>query len=218
MATATKDAASKALDKQIKQATLRKTIAEAEAAEYEAAEKRREHRDHEASANQARVYPFVGVVNHTSVQSCIATLGAWSRRDPESDITIVFNSPGGDVFDGLALYDYIQELRGAGHYVTTAARGMAASMGGILLQAGDNRVMGANAYLMIHEISTLGLGKVSDIEDELELCKRLQKRLLGILAERSTMTVREIERKWRKTDWWLSAHDALDLKFADAIG
>src|SRR4051812_9725067 len=95
------------LGKKIKEATLRKTLAEAEAAEYEAAEKRREHRDHEASANQARVYPFVGVVSHSSVQSCIAPLGAWSRRDPKSDITIAFNSPGGDVFDGLALYDYI---------------------------------------------------------------------------------------------------------------
>jgi ATP-dependent Clp endopeptidase proteolytic subunit ClpP len=206
-----------ALGRKIKEATLRKTLAEAEAAEYEAAERRREHRDHEASANQARVYPFVGVVSHAAVQSCIATLGAWSRRDPGSDITIVFNSPGGDVFDGLALYDYIRELSDKGHKITTAARGMAASMGGILLQAGDERLMGPNCYLMIHEVSTFGLGKVSDIEDEVELAKRLQKRLLGILAERSTMTVKQIESKWKRRDWWVSAIEAVDLGFADRI-
>lgn len=207
-----------ALERELKEANIRKALAEAEVAELEAAEKRREDADHRASANQARIYPFVGTVSHASVQSCIATLGAWSRRDPGADITIVFNSPGGDVFDGLALFDYIRELSAKGHHMTTAARGMAASMGGILLQAGDTRLMGANAYLMIHEVATLGIGKVSDIEDELELCRRLQKRLLGILAERSKFSVKQIEAKWKKTDWWLDCTQTVENGFADAVG
>lgn len=206
------------LDRQLKEANIRKALAEAEVAELEAAEKRREDADHRASANQARIYPFVGSVSHASVQSCIATLGAWSRRDPKADITIAFNSPGGDVFEGLALYDYIQELRAKKHHITTAARGMAASMGGVLLQAGDKRVIGPNCYLMIHEISTLGIGKVSDIEDEVELCKRLQDRIVGILAERSKMTTKQIKAKWTRRDWWLDATETVKLKFADEIG
>lgn len=205
------------LDKQLKQANIRKALAEAEVAELEAAEKRREDADHRASANQARVYPFFGAVTSGSVQPCIATLNSWSRRDPGSDLTIVFNSPGGSVIDGLALYDFLDELKANGHRITTVARGMAASMGGVLLQAGDERVIGANAHVLIHEISTGMIGKFSEIEDEIAFCKMLQERLLEILAKRSTLTAKQIKTRWSRKDWWLSAVEAVELGFADRI-
>lgn len=178
-----------------------------------------EHRvlNERASSDEANVYFFHGPVNAMSSADCLESLGMWSRKKPASPITLVFNSPGGSVFEGLALYDFIKDLRSRGHHVTTKSVGMAASMGGVLLQAGDERVMGSNAFMLIHEVSAGQMGKVSDLEDALEFTQRLQDKLLGILAERSTMTTAQIKRKWKKKDWWLDANEALELGFVDRI-
>lgn len=178
-----------------------------------------EHRvlNERASSDEANIYYFHGPVNALSSSDCIESAGFWARKRPGSEITIVFNSPGGGVFEGLALYDFIKDLRARGHKVVTKSVGMAASMGGILLQAGDERVMGPNAYMLIHEVSSGTMGKVSEMEDALEFSTRLQERLLGILAERSTMTTTQIKRKWKKKDWWLDAPEALELGFIDRI-
>lgn len=178
-----------------------------------------EHRvlNERASSDEANIYYFHGQVNGISSSDCIESVGFWTRKRPGCDITIIFNSPGGGVFEGLALYDFIRDLRSRGHKVITKSVGMAASMGGILLQAGDERVMGPNAYMLIHEVSSGAIGKTSELEDALEFTTRLQEKLLNILAERSTMTVAQIKRKWKKKDWWLDAQEALELGFIDRI-
>ena len=188
--------------------------AEAEEVEMRLAQKR-------SQADLAGVYNFVGSVTEKAAKDCIEALDSWSRRDPGLDMTIVLNTPGGDVIDGLALYDFIvtdlREVRG--HSVNTVTRGYAASMGGILLQAGDERLIGANAHLLIHEVSrSAGLEKLAELEDVVEFSKRLQNRLVAILAERSTMSIKEIKRKWTRHDWWLSAEETVEFGFADAIG
>lgn len=170
-----------------------------------------------SSADSARVYTFYEAVKSASVERCMEELGIWSRRDPGQDIKIILNSPGGNVLDGLALYDYIQQLRGDGHKIEVVGLGMAASMGGILLQAGDIRTMGKNSWMLIHEVSSGAIGNLSEIEDEVEFIKRLQNGLVEILAERSHLTATQIKRKWKKKDWWLSAGEALELGFIDGI-
>jgi ATP-dependent Clp endopeptidase proteolytic subunit ClpP len=147
----------------------------------------------------------------------MATLTSWSSKAPGAPLTIIFNSPGGAVHDGLALFDFLRHLRVAGHHLTTIALGRAASMGAVLLQAGDRRVIGSNAFVMLHEVSNGASGKVSEIDDSVELSKRLQKRLLTILADRSTLTVQQIQRKWTRRDWWLDAEEAVTLGFADGM-
>jgi ATP-dependent Clp protease protease subunit len=196
---------------------IRKESALAEKAELEAADLRRESRDHEASANQARIYPFTGAVNSGSVQACVATLAVWSRRNPGDPMTIVFNSPGGSVIDGLALYDAIDDHKRNGHHVTTIARGMVASMGGILLQAGTKRIIGHNASMLIHEISSGWSGKMSELKDETKFLKHLDDRCAEILAERSTLTAKQIKGRAERRDWWLTSSDVLTLGLADEI-
>lgn len=164
------------------------------------------------------VYNFIGVVNGLTVEQCINSLVSWVRIQPGRDITLILNSPGGSVIDGLALYDVLIDLRRNGHKVTTVARGMAASMGGILLQAGDVRVVEPNAHVLIHEVSSGAIGKISEIEDEMAFLRQLQGRLLGILGERSTLSVDEIRRRWERKDWWLGAAEAVELGFADRVG
>lgn len=169
------------------------------------------------SEYENRIYAFDGPVSGGSVQHCIVNLGQWQRRDPEKPIEIIFNSPGGGVFDGLALYDYIKEIQEGGTPVNTTGLGMAASMGGILLQAGDTRTMSYNSYLLIHEVQDIAAGNASELRDQVKFTDRIQNRLLNILAERSTLNQKQIERRWQRKDWWLDAEEALKLGFVDKV-
>ena len=175
------------------------------------------HRRDRAAAGEARILTFYGEVGPPSVARALEELGIWARRDPGGPIKLIFNSPGGSVLDGLALFDYLRELEADGHPITTVGMGMAASMGGVLLQAGSHRVIGRNAYMLIHEVSSIGWGKTSELEDEVAFVKRLQDRLLDILAERSTMTRTQIARRWKRKDWWLDAGEALRYGFVDEV-
>lgn len=165
-----------------------------------------------------RVYRLSGGITANSTQSCISIMTAWSRMYPGQPMELVLNSPGGSVTDGLALYDELQRLRAAGHHLTTRTVGMAASMGSVLLQAGDRRVMAPEAFLLVHEIAAGAIGKIGEIEDEMNLLKRMSERILSIYAARSRMTAKAIAAKWKRTDWWLNATEALELGLVDEIG
>jgi ATP-dependent Clp protease protease subunit len=198
-------------------AEIRKLQLETERTILELASLRRRERDVVADPSEAHVYTFYSAVDAESVQACMAELGQWSRRDPGSPITVIFNSPGGAVLDGLALFDYLRRLRSTGHFVTTMALGRAASMGAVLLQAGDHRVVGENAFLLIHEVSNHTTGKVSEMEDGVEFTRRLQKRLLAILAGRSSLSEQQIARRWTRNEWWVDATEAVTLGLADEV-
>jgi ATP-dependent protease ClpP protease subunit len=91
-------------------------------------------------------------------------------------------------------------------------------MGSILLQAVDHRIVGSKADILIHEISSVNVGKLSEMEDEMEFLNRLADRALDIYADRSTLTKTQIKRRWKRKDWWLDAEEAVELGFADEIG
>lgn len=191
--------------------------AEARKSNLEADEIELRLRGYRAHPLNNRSYNFWGGVGAKSAAECVYQLGIWANQSNDP-ISVIFNSPGGSVIDGLALYDYIKELQAGGVPVNTHSIGMAASMGGVLLQAGGVRTMGANAYLLIHEVSSGAGGKMTELEDEIEFLRRLQDRLVLILAERSTMTARQIKSRWKRKDWWLGAAEAMELGFIDEIG
>jgi ATP-dependent Clp endopeptidase proteolytic subunit ClpP len=172
----------------------------------------RTERSHLADDYYMRVYRFTTDVSAASAAKCMGTLALWSRLTPECDIEIVFNSPGGSVVDGMALFDFIQDIRDKGHIVTTSCLGMAASMAGILLQAGDKRTMGRQSWLMIHEASFGAAGKIGEVEDTYEWVKRVQDRILDIFAERSNLDRAELAQNWLRKDWWLSSDEALGTR------
>ncbi len=172
--------------------------------------------------NQAEDYAngqfmLFSTVDTPTVRGMTQSLSEYARQKPGAPITLVLNSPGGSVLDGLALYDLLLDLRGDGHYVTTHARGMAASMGGILLQAGDKRIMSSNAQLLIHKVSNIAFGDLDSLEDKVEHTKRLNERLLDILASRSLVEREEIEKGWHRKDWWLDAAGSLERGFCDEV-
>lgn len=197
---------------------IRKLKAEAKRHEFEVVRAERELEAWNASSDEHRIYQFFGAVDSSNVTAAIDILGNWARRQPNSKLTIVFNSPGGSVIHGLALYDFMSQIKEDGHHITTTARGLAASMGGILLQGGHERLIGKNSHVLIHEISSIGMGKVSEMEDEMKFMKRLQDRVLDILAERSSLSKTQIKNRWARKDWWLGAEECVKLGFADKIG
>jgi ATP-dependent Clp endopeptidase proteolytic subunit ClpP len=196
---------------------IRETTAKAAIAEQSFQVGKLNWEEYQAKSHRHHIYEFDGVVDGRSVGHCIEVLGSWSRQHPGCPMTVYFNSGGGSVIHGLALYDYIQELKARGHHITTVGLGMAASMGGILLQAGNVRVMTSNSWLLIHEVSSGTVGKFSEIEDEVAFLKRLQRQLVAILASRSTLTQRQIMNRWTRKDWWLDAQEALVLGFIDEV-
>jgi ATP-dependent Clp protease protease subunit len=195
----------------------RQVIAEAQLHELQLLAARDHERDRKAKPGFTRRFMFDDIIDGNSAAQFIDTLEHWEHRDPGEPIVVTFNTPGGSVSDGFAIYDTILRLRRKGHHVTTRALGAVYSMGGVLFQAGEERVMDANAYMMIHEVSLRTGGKSSDMEDDLKYVKRLEDRLLSILAERSTLTKEQIKRRWKKTDWFIDAEQAVELGFADRV-
>ena len=170
-----------------------------------------------ASDSENRVYRFNGAVDKTTVVKCRQKLTQWARLDPDSSMEIVFASPGGSITAGFELFDFIQQLRSRGHKITTGSLGMAASMAGILLQAGDKRWIGHQSWILIHRASFGAIGKSFEIEDEVELIKRIEERIINIFTTRSNLTSLKIKRNWDRKDWWINADEALEMGLVDEI-
>ena len=163
------------------------------------------------------LYRFNGEVSGSTVRGCIQKLTEWHRISPKCDIEIIFSSPGGSIIDGFELFDHIQQLRNEGHHITTGTLGYAASMAGILLQAGDTRWLGQQAWLMIHRAAFGAYGKTFEIEDEVKFIKRIEERILDIFTSRSKLTTNKIKRNWDRKDWWISADESIDLGLVDEV-
>lgn len=220
----------------LKKAELAKL--KAEAAETNAAARSAEiaqsvAEDDEASRKadnfHARVYRYTTDISPATVAACISMLDKWHRIDPGCDMEIIFNSPGGSVIDGLSLVDHIRLLSRAGHRVTIGTEGMAASMAGILLQAGDHRWMGRESWLLIHEVSFGAHGNTSEIQDRVKWIERVQDRVVRLFVGKAqealndrgeggkAMTTAQFKAKWKKTDWTLDSDEAYLAGFVDEV-
>ena len=208
-------------------AEARKFAAEAKAAELALiaaqhdADRATDKRKKELSSDEHHhSYYFKGGVEDSTVQKCIDQLNVWRRNEKPGSIELVFFSPGGAVFAGMVLFDHIVAMRQEGWHFKTITRGYAASMGGILLQAGDVRVCGPESYILIHEISSGAVGKVGELEDEVEFIKLIQKRVNDIFVGRSggKVTGAKLRAMYRRKDFWLDSKKALELGIIDEIG
>ena len=191
------------IDLQIKQLQLEKDL------------DRKKRQD--ACDNRNFLYRFNTKVSGEAVLACMETLTEWHRIDPTCSIEIIFSSPGGSIIDGFELFDFLQDLRSKGHHLTTGTLGYAASMAGILLQAGDVRWVGQQAWVMIHRAAFGAWGKTYEIEDEVKFINRIEERILDIFTSRSNLTSRKIKKNWDRKDWWISADEALEMNLVDEI-
>jgi ATP-dependent Clp endopeptidase proteolytic subunit ClpP len=199
------------------QAETRLTLASASKAELSAREEFEKRQKKEATDEENHLYRFAGEVSKSSVTTCMKRLTEWSRLEPKCNIEIIFSSPGGEIISGFELFDFIQSLRNSGHHITTGSLGYAASMAGILLQAGDTRWIGGQSWLMIHRAAFGAYGKTFEIEDEVEFVKRIEERILDIFTSRSKLSKRKIKRNWDRKDWWISADEAIESELVDEV-
>ncbi len=163
----------------------------------------------------ARIILLTNDVSDESADAVIAQLLALSSDDPESDICLFVNSPGGSVLSGLAVYDVMQLIP---NDVVTVATGFAASMGQVLLCAGTagKRFALPNAQVLMHEGSAGIGGSASDVEIQAANLVATLDRLRSIIAHHTGRSIDQIIEDVGR-DRWFDANEALEYGFVDHI-
>ncbi|WP_199558771.1 MULTISPECIES: ATP-dependent Clp endopeptidase proteolytic subunit ClpP [Paenibacillus] len=159
---------------------------------------------------------FLGTgVNDIVANSIIAQLLFLAADDPEKDISLYINSPGGSITAGMAIYDTMQFIKPD---VSTICVGMAASMGAFLLTAGaiGKRYALPNSEVMIHQPLGGAEGQASDIEIRAKRILKMRDKLNGILAERSNQPLERIEKDTDR-DYFMSAEEARQYGLIDKV-
>ena len=164
-----------------------------------------------------RIVFFTGEVETNMCNVLIAQLLFLEAENAEQPIGMYINSPGGSVYDGLAVYDIMRYIKSPVHtYVT----GMAASMGSFIAQAGEpgHRYLLPSAITMIHQPSSGTRGKISDMEIDLKESLRIKREMTELYVKHNSKnrTYEEFE-KLMDRDRWLTAPEAIELGLADQI-
>ena len=154
-------------------------------------------------------------VNDVTASLVVAQLLFLAAEDPDKDINLYINSPGGSVTAGMAIYDTIQYIKPD---VSTLCIGMAASMGAFLLAGGakGKRYALPNAEVMIHQPSGGARGQATDIRIHAENILRIKKRLNEILAENTGRPYEEVERDTER-DNFMTAEEAKAYGLVDDV-
>lgn len=160
---------------------------------------------------------FVGTpIDDTIANLIVAQLLFLEAEDPDKDISLYINSPGGSVTAGMAIYDTMQFIRPD---VTTICIGQCASMGALLLTAGTKgkRFALPNSRILIHQPSISGIGgQATDIRIHAEEIMRMRELTSGILAKHTGQPMEQIERDVER-DRWLDADQAREYGLVDQV-
>ncbi len=162
-----------------------------------------------------RIIFLVGPVNDHSANLIVAQLLFLESENPDKDISLYINSPGGSVSAGMAIFDTMQFIK---PNVSTLCTGLAASMGAFLLAAGEKgkRFSLPNSRIMIHQPLGGAQGQASDIEIQAREILYLRERLNAILAERTGKSIDEIGRDTDR-DNFMSADAAVEYGMIDSV-
>lgn len=154
-------------------------------------------------------------VNERTAGLIVAQLLFLQSEDTKKDIFFYINSPGGVIYDGLAIYDTMQFLTCD---VQTVGIGLQASMGAFLLSSGTKgkRFVLPNSKTMIHQPSGGSRGRVTDMEIDLREAIALKKKLNEILAKNTGQTIKKIEQDVER-DYWMSAEESVKYGLVDKI-
>ncbi len=154
-------------------------------------------------------------INSAVASSICAQLLFLESQDPEKEINLYINSPGGSVTAGLAIYDTMRYINSP---VSTVCMGMAASMGAFLLAAGEKGMRYAlpNCQIMIHQPSGGFSGQATDIEIHARNILKLKAKLNRILAENTGQPYEEVERATER-DNFLSPEEAMEFGIIDKL-
>ena len=154
-------------------------------------------------------------VNSATASVVVAQLLYLEGQDPDKDIYLYINSPGGSVSDGMAIYDTMQYIKCD---VSTICTGMAASMGAFLLSSGakGKRLALPNAEIMIHQPSAGTQGQITDMAIHLKRLEIIKKRMNQILADNTGRNVEEVTAACER-DNFMSAEEAKEFGLIDKV-
>lgn len=162
-----------------------------------------------------RVIFLVGPVDDHTANLVVAQLLFLESENPDKDISLYINSPGGSVTAGMSIFDTMQFIKPD---VSTLCIGLAASMGAFLLTAGTKgkRYSLPNSKIMIHQPLGGAQGQASEIEIHAREILKTREQLNRILAERTGQTLEKIQQDTDR-DYFLSSHDAKDYGLIDQV-
>ncbi|MFH1789533.1 MAG: ATP-dependent Clp endopeptidase proteolytic subunit ClpP [bacterium] len=159
---------------------------------------------------------FLGMpIDDIVANSIIAQLLFLENHNPDKDIKLYINSPGGSVTSGMAIYDTMQYIKSD---VSTICVGMAASMAAVLLAAGkkNKRLALPNSEIMIHQVMGGMEGQASDIKIRAERILRIKDRLNQILVHHTDRELKDIEKDTDR-DYFMTADEALKYGIVDKV-
>ena len=162
-----------------------------------------------------RVIFLVGEVNDQTANLVVAQLLFLESENPDKDISLYINSPGGSVTAGMSIYDTMQFIKPD---VSTMCLGFAASMGAFLLAAGakGKRYSLPNSKVMIHQVLGGARGQATDIEIQARDILRTKEQMNRILAERTGQTLEKIQQDTER-DYYMTADEAKDYGLVDQV-
>ena len=162
-----------------------------------------------------RIIMLSGEIDDATANTIVAELIYLEGKDPEKDIYLYINSPGGSVTAGLAIYDTMNYVKCD---VSTICIGMAASMGAFLLSSGKKgkRFSLPNSEIMIHQPLGGAQGQASDIKIQADHILKIKEKLNRILSENTGKDIEQVEKDTDR-DNYLSAEEALSYGLIDKI-
>ena len=162
-----------------------------------------------------RIIMLSGEINDAVASTVVAQLLFLEAEDPDNDIFLYINSPGGSITAGMAIYDTMQYIKPD---VATICVGMAASMGAFLLTAGakGKRFALPNSEIMIHQPLGGTQGQATDIKIHAERIIRMRNKLNEIMADRSGQPLEKIERDTER-DFFMSSTEAKEYGLIDEV-
>jgi ATP-dependent Clp protease protease subunit len=162
-----------------------------------------------------RIIFIDGEINEATASVVVAELIHLANEDPDKDISLYINSPGGSVYDGLAIFDTMNYIKPD---VATYGIGLQASMGALLLSSGakGKRHLLPNARVMIHQPSSGTQGKVTDQEISLREAIELKEKLAAIMAKNTGQKLAKVKLDMER-DFWMSSEDAAAYGVVDKV-
>lgn len=160
-----------------------------------------------------RIILLTGEIDDNTAETVVAQLLFLEAEDPEKQISLYINSPGGSVTAGLAIYDTMRLVRSP---VQTICIGQACSMGAVLLAGGDKRIALEHSRIMIHQPSGGFQGKTTDILITAKEIEKARITLSEILARHTGKTVDKVEEDI-ENDRFMSAQEALEYGIVDSV-
>jgi ATP-dependent protease ClpP protease subunit len=161
--------------------------------------------------NAINIYSTVG--DYGDGQGMTPKIVSSVLRKAKGDVTVNINSPGGDFFDGVAIYNLLREYDGK---VNVKVVGLAASAASIIAMAGDSIEIAESGFFMIHNAWTVAIGNKNDMKEVADMLSKFDESMAKVYMDATGMDEKSVK-KIMDAETWLTADESLDYGFAQAI-